>query len=271
MVNKKYDPTAEEAIKEVAEILAKGYLNLLAKRREDSTGTAPVEAAPAPKPKPRQPRKQAQPAEIVLPSPPRRSEPGAPIPEATRAAIAERLNRLSTLTTKELKAEYERLLGRPPQTVHKQFMFRRIAWEIQAQAEGRLPDTIREYACRIAEQTDLFKRVAENLKKRNATTTPPESNQTERRRRQRPARRIPKARDPRLPAPGSLLILKRGRETVRVTVLETGFEYAGQRYRSLTAVARAVAGRSVNAFEFFGLADQEAVTPRGPTPSQPKG
>ena len=52
-------------------------------------------------------------------------------------------------------------------------------------------------------------------------------------------------RDPRIPAPGSLLIVKQGRQTVRVTVLQAGFEYAGKRYRSLTAVARQVAGRSV--------------------------
>ena len=268
MVNRKYDPTAEEAIKEVAEILAKGYLNLLAKRRQDPTGTAAAETAPSPKP--RQPRKQGQPAEIVLPSPPPRSESRAPIPEAARAAIAERLNRLLTLTTKELRAEYEELFGRPPQTTNKQHLFRRIAWEIQAQAEGRLPDAIREYACRIAEQTELYKRVAENLKKRNATTTSAGSHQVEPPRR-RPDPRIPKPRDPRLPAPGSMLVLKRGRETARVTVLETGFEYAGQRYRSLSAVARAVAGRSVNAFEFFGLTDQEAVTKPDPTPSPRKG
>ena len=250
---KDHDPITEEAIKEVAEILAKGYLKLLAKQRQEPAGTVADEtAAAAPKPARRASRKEPELADTALLPPPPRSEPRAPISEAAHLAIAEMLNRLSKMTTKELKAEYEGLFGRPPQTTHRQHLIRRVAWEIQAQIEGRLPDEMRAYACRVAEQTDLFRRIDENLKKRNGSTVSPEP-QVARPRGRRPATRIPKQRDPRLPAPGSLLILKRGRETVRVTVLESGFEYAGQKYRSLTAVARQVAGRPVNAFEFFGL------------------
>jgi hypothetical protein len=36
----KFDPTTEQAIKEIAEILAKGYLRLLEKSREPTTGSA---------------------------------------------------------------------------------------------------------------------------------------------------------------------------------------------------------------------------------------
>ena len=36
-------------------------------------------------------------------------------------------------------------------------------------------------------------------------------------------------------------------------VLADGFEYLGERYRSLTAVAKAVTGSHMNGFRFFGL------------------
>ena len=246
------------------------------RQREDPSGAA-AKMPPARLPwrsrnrHARNSRKKPEPPDAApLPAAPPRSEPRSPIPEEARVAIAQRLSRLSKMTTQELKAEYEALFGRRPQTTNRQHLLRRIAWEIQAQIERRLPDAIRDYACRIAEQTDLFKRIDENLKKRNASTTLPES-PVARPRERRPATRIPKLRDPRLPAPGSLLILKRGRETVRVTVLDSGFEYAGQKYRSLTAVGRAVAGRPVNAFDFFGLESREVDTPRDPASATRKG
>lgn len=270
------DSITEEAIKEVAEILARGYVRLMMSQPEDPSGAAAGNAAgetavALPKPARRSSGKKLEPLDAAPPlAAPPRSESRAPIPEEARGAIAERLNQLSQMTTQELKAEYEALFGQRPRTTNKQHLLRRIAWEIQAQIEGRLPDAIRDYACRIAAQTDLFKRIAENLKKRNAPTTSPEP-QVARPRERRPATRVPKPRDPRLPVPGSLLILKRGRETVRVTVLDSGFEYAGQKYRSLTSVGRAVAGRPVNAFEFFGLERQDADRPRDPTSAARKG
>jgi hypothetical protein len=36
-------------------------------------------------------------------------------------------------------------------------------------------------------------------------------------------------------------------------VLEDGLEYDGQRFRSLTAVAKAITGTHVNGFRFFHL------------------
>ena len=41
--------------------------------------------------------------------------------------------------------------------------------------------------------------------------------------------------------------------TVRVKVLANGFEFEGERYRSLTAVARAVTGNHWNGYHFFNL------------------
>ena len=55
------------------------------------------------------------------------------------------------------------------------------------------------------------------------------------------------------PLPGTVLTREyKGRE-VRVRVLEKGFEYEGQPYRSLSAVAKAITGSHWNGRLFFGL------------------
>ena len=41
--------------------------------------------------------------------------------------------------------------------------------------------------------------------------------------------------------------------SITVTVLADGFEYLGERFRSLTAVAKAVTGSHMNGFRFFGV------------------
>ena len=54
--------------------------------------------------------------------------------------------------------------------------------------------------------------------------------------------------------PGSHLIREYKDQTIRVTVLADGFDYEGQHYASLSAVARTVTGSHWNGYRFFGLA-----------------
>ena len=65
--------------------------------------------------------------------------------------------------------------------------------------------------------------------------------------------RVPVARDSRLPPPGGQITRQYKGRAITVTVLADGFEYLGERYRSLTAVAKAVTGSHMNGFRFFGL------------------
>jgi DUF2924 family protein len=60
-------------------------------------------------------------------------------------------------------------------------------------------------------------------------------------------------RDPRLPEAGTRLIRSYQQRSVEVKVLETGFEYNGAVYASLSAVARQVTGTRWNGFLFFGI------------------
>ena len=65
--------------------------------------------------------------------------------------------------------------------------------------------------------------------------------------------RPPRPSDPRLPPVGAAITRKYKGRTLTVTVLADGFEYEGERYRSLTAVAKAINGSHMNGFRFFGL------------------
>jgi hypothetical protein len=53
--------------------------------------------------------------------------------------------------------------------------------------------------------------------------------------------------------PGTVLKREYKGQTIRVTVLTDGFEFEGERYKSLTGVAKAVTGKHWNGFHFFGL------------------
>jgi hypothetical protein len=59
--------------------------------------------------------------------------------------------------------------------------------------------------------------------------------------------------DPRLPPPGNIVERLYKGQMIRVIVLKDGFEYEGQRYKSLTAIAKEVSGTHCNGFLFFRL------------------
>ncbi|MBU6172356.1 MAG: DUF2924 domain-containing protein [Planctomycetes bacterium] len=57
----------------------------------------------------------------------------------------------------------------------------------------------------------------------------------------------------RLPPPGSMLHREYKGRQIRVLIVNNGFEYEGQLFKSLTAVANAITGSHVNGFQFFRL------------------
>ena len=69
----------------------------------------------------------------------------------------------------------------------------------------------------------------------------------------------PSTRDPRLPAVGTVITKNfKGRE-IKVLIVADGFEFEGTRYRSLSAIARKIAGgTSWNGYLFFGLNNRKA-------------
>jgi hypothetical protein len=73
-----------------------------------------------------------------------------------------------------------------------------------------------------------------------------------------PGPRTAPERDGRLPAPGRAIVRRYKGETLRVTVLADGFEFKGERYGSLSAIAKSVTGSHMNGYRFFGLLKEAA-------------
>jgi hypothetical protein len=142
---------------------------------------------------------------------------------------------LRTLKTNELKARYRDLFGEDSPSSNRAHLFRRIAWRLQAQAEGDLSELAHRRASELANPADLRLRAPRYFW------------------RELEARHDRPGRDPRLPPAGTLVERFYRGQPIRVTVLENGFAYHGKSYGSLSAIAHRVTGTRWNGFHFFGL------------------
>jgi hypothetical protein len=61
------------------------------------------------------------------------------------------------------------------------------------------------------------------------------------------------ARDRRLPIPGTLITKEYKGKIIEIKILETGFEYGGKIYKTLTSVAKEVTGAHWNGYLFFNI------------------
>ena len=153
-------------------------------------------------------------------------------------------NELTALThmgVSELRGKYAELFGEPTRTGNKTWLVRRIAWRLQALAQGDLSERARRRAEELARDADLRLTAP-----RGAIQTPPTP----------PDRSEPTLRlraDARVPPSGTILTRSYKGRTLRVQVLAHGFLYAVQTYPSLSAVAKAVTGSHCNGYLFFRL------------------
>ena len=152
--------------------------------------------------------------------------------------ITKETARLRNMTVAELRQEYARVTGEGTRSRHKDYLIRRILWRLQANAEGDLPERARRRARELAKGADV---------RLTAPKAPPPVSGPSK----IVALRI--SQDERLPMPGAVLTRRYKGRTIEVHVLPDGFEYEGEVYRTLTAVARAVTGTHWNGFHFFGL------------------
>jgi hypothetical protein len=135
----------------------------------------------------------------------------------------------------QLKVKYLEVFGLESRSNHKQFLVRRIAWRLQANAEGDLSERARQRASVLAEEADLRIRAPKRFLKELSGSAGK------------------KRSDPRPPPPGSFLTRQFHGQSVFVEVLENGFRYQEHVYKSLSAVARQVTGVQWNGFAFFAL------------------
>ncbi len=154
--------------------------------------------------------------------------------------IAKEVAGLEQMTLGELHDRYVEVFGEPVRSRHRRYLIRRIAWRLQANAEGGLSERALRRAEELADIADV-------------RVTPPKWVASAKQCGATGVARIPVATDPRLPSPGAAVTRKYKGQTITVTVLPDGFEYKGERYRSLTAVAKVITGSHVNGFRFFKL------------------
>jgi hypothetical protein len=142
--------------------------------------------------------------------------------------VLETLARIGRMDVDELRDQWRTLFGtEPPASYAKAQLVRRLTWRVQELRFGGLSDRAKQRLRRIADADDLASG------------------------RKRP----PKPRKRQTLAAGTRLVRQwRGVEHVVTALADGGFEWDGRRYRTLSAVARAMTGQHVSGPRFFGLA-----------------
>ena len=146
------------------------------------------------------------------------------------------LAELQEMGLAELRAKHLELFGEGARSKNLPYLRKRLAFRLQERVEGGLSPQARAKIEELAPAT-----LPEGRKRaRMQCEIPPKM----------PASMV---RDPRLPAPGTLLSREHKGFAHEVEVLDQGFRYRGRDYRSLSAIAKEIAGTPWNGFTFFGL------------------
>lgn len=140
----------------------------------------------------------------------------------TAGAVAARLQALEQMDNAALRAEWRRLYGaQPSMRVARELLLLGVAWKIQAQAYGGLGAATKRRLTELAKTLE-----------RNGDVT---------------RNRIARLK------PGAKLVREWRGETHTVTMADDGFDWNGQHWRSLSAIAREITGVHWSGPRFFGL------------------
>jgi hypothetical protein len=154
--------------------------------------------------------------------------------------VEKELAALQKMTPKELREKYAEVFGEASRSGNKQWLVKRIIWRMQANAEGGLSERALRRAMELANDADL--RLKAPLPSRStaaqAVTKPATFSATGR-----------------LPLPGSTITRQYKGRLLEVVVRENGFDFEGETYRSLSAVAKKITGTHTNGFLFFRLGE----------------
>jgi hypothetical protein len=162
-------------------------------------------------------------------------------------AVLMEIEKLRRASLSTLRQKYREVFGEETTCRHRQHLFRRIAWRLQALAEGDLSERARQRASEIARDADLRMVAPQGFFTQGGRSI--ELVPGDRGRRQQ---------DSRLPLPGTLLSREWKGQTVLVEVLPEGFRFENRHYPSLSAIAVAVTGTRWNGLAFFRLTGKEA-------------
>lgn len=146
---------------------------------------------------------------------------------------------MKQMTVGELREKYAEVFRETTTGRNKDWLIKRIAWRMQANAEGGLSERARMRALEIANDADLRltapkpPKTIPMVQKKVAVASP--------------ANKL-------LPPPGTTITREYKGRTLEVRVLPDGFEFEGERFASLSAVAKAITGSHCSGNLFFRLA-----------------
>lgn len=148
--------------------------------------------------------------------------------------INNQIEALKDMPTKELQRQYKELYGRDANGTHKTYLWRKIAYKLQELEQGGLSTKAENRLKALIEKFDPIN---------NKTLRPdkPVLNQQA------------SLKDKRLPIPGTIIIKKYKSTNYQVKVLEKGFEYNENIYKTLSAIAKKITGAHWNGYLFFNL------------------
>jgi hypothetical protein len=138
-------------------------------------------------------------------------------------SILSRLSALKTMSVTDLKAEWRTLFDADAPNNSRPFLELRLAYRIQELTHGGPSrDTIRLLDA-LADEVE-----GKDVRKRMIA-------------------------DPRKPVAGTKFLREWNGIEHTVAVLRDGFEFEGRKYKSLSAIARAITGTRWNGWRFFGI------------------
>jgi hypothetical protein len=147
---------------------------------------------------------------------------------------------MRAMSVDQLRKRFAEVFRESTHSRHKEWLIKRIAWRMQAHAEGGLSERAYRRAIELAKDADL-------------RTTMPRQSQPAPDAAERTVTQPATIQPGTTLLPGTGLVRQYKGKAIRVTVLADGFEFEGERYKSLTAIAEVVTGKHWNGFHFFGL------------------
>ena len=156
-----------------------------------------------------------------------------------KSTVLAQLAELERLSHASLKQRWRELFGSDPPAYSQRLLIQRLAYRIQELAYGGLPP-------------DARTRMEELVRNAKSETKPSRSNSSKE-----------KEANAKTPPPGTRLVREFKEKRYEVVVGESGFEFKGRRYRSLSAIAREITGTQWSGPSFFGLKEKRGKRTKG--------
>ena len=155
--------------------------------------------------------------------------------------VAKEVAALKRMTVRELRIRYAEVFGEETKAGNKPWLIKRIAWRLQSLEEGDLSQRARQRAAELANDADV-------------RLSPPKPKSTS----AAPASKTKTAAlvvtgDDRLPPAGTVITREYKGQSLQVKVLPKEFEFEGEVYKTISAVAKAITRQHCNGYHFFRL------------------